>query len=83
MAQPVKVIGPPYDELVVDTGHLECPADSRRPQDRVRGVRPDQGFRPRAAAAGKVAAGVRGVMVATNLIADGVRFATGSTISGT
>jgi len=21
MAQPVKVIGPPYDELVVDTGH--------------------------------------------------------------
>ncbi len=23
MAQPVKVIGPPYDELVVDTGHLE------------------------------------------------------------
>lgn len=23
MAQPVEVIGPPYDEIVVDTGHLE------------------------------------------------------------
>jgi hypothetical protein len=23
MAKPVKVLGPPYDELVVNTGHLE------------------------------------------------------------
>jgi hypothetical protein len=43
MAQRVKVIGPPYDELVVDTGHL----------------------------------------VATNLIADGVGFATPGTPAAT